>query len=120
MFNAIHAALGRNLAAQHSPGKSRYVIISVEAGGRIEPITSAPTGGNLQHQSAITRLSRGGFSAMTAVGGVRVIPVVAAMSARAGATFISFNRARTCGVRRGKDATGVKLGVWSVPTRVPE
>jgi len=35
MFNAIHAALGRNLAAQHSPGKSRYVIISVEAGDRI-------------------------------------------------------------------------------------
>jgi hypothetical protein len=58
---------------------------------------------------------------VAAGGGVRVTSVVAAsfaaMSARAGATFISFNRARTCGVRPGKDATGVKPGVWSLPTR---
>ena len=46
--------------------------------------------------------------------------LVCAMSARAGATFISFNRARTYGVRPGEDATGVKSGFWSLPTRMPE
>ena len=81
----------------------------------------------MQHQSAFTRLSRAGtgFGAMVAAGsGVRVTSEVAAlfaaMSARAGATFISFNRARTSGVRPGKDATGVKSGAWSLPTRMPE
>src|SRR5260370_24427666 len=49
-----------------------------------------------------------------------VAPLFAAMSARTGATFIVFNRARTSGVRLGKDATGVKSGVWSLPTRRPE
>src|ERR1700722_16103358 len=87
-----------------------------------------PTGtGDLQHQSASTRLSRAGtgFGAMVAAGrGVRVTLEVAALfaatSARTGATFIAFNRARTSGVRPGKDATGVKSGVWSLPTRRPE
>jgi len=37
-----------------------------------------------------------------------------------GATFISFNRARTSGVRHGKYATGVKSGAWSLPTSIPE
>jgi hypothetical protein len=66
------------------------------------------SGGDLQHQSASTRLSRAGtgFGAMLAAGsGVRVTSEVAAlfaaMSARAGATFRSFNRARTSGVRLG-------------------
>ena len=62
---------------------------------------------------------------MVAAGrGVRVTSEVAALfaatSARTGATFIAFNRARTSGVRPGKDATGVKSGVWSLPTRRPE
>ena len=62
---------------------------------------------------------------MVAAGsGVRVTSEVdalfAAMSARAGATFISFNRTRTYGVRLGEDATGVKSGFWSLPTRMPE
>ena len=64
---------------------------------------------DLQHQSAFTRLSCAGtgFGAMVAAGsGVRVTPEVAAffaaMSARAGATFISFDRARTCGVKPEK------------------
>jgi hypothetical protein len=53
------------------------------------------SGGDLQHQSASTRLSRAGpgFDAMVAAGsGVRVTseiaPLFDAMSARAGATFI--------------------------------
>ena len=66
-----------------------------------------------------------GFGAMVAAGGgVRVTSEVAglfaAMPARAGATFISFNRARTSAVKPGKDATGVKSGAWSLPTRIPE
>jgi hypothetical protein len=66
-----------------------------------------------------------GFGVMVAAGsGVRftseVDALLAAMSARAGATFISFNLARTSGVRPGEDATGVKSGFWSLPTRMPE
>jgi hypothetical protein len=81
----------------------------------------------MQHQSASTRLSRAGigFGVMVAAGsGVRVTSEVhalfAAMSARAGATFISFNQTRTYGIRPGEDATGVKSGFWSLPTRMPE
>jgi hypothetical protein len=44
----------------------------------------------------------------------------AAMSPRAGAPFTSSIRARTYGVRPGEDATGVKSGFWSLPTRMPE
>ena len=77
----------------------------------------------MQHQSVSTRLSRAGtgFGAMVVAGrGVRVASLFAAMSARIGATFIAFNRARTSGVGPGRDATGVKSGVWSLPTRRPE
>jgi hypothetical protein len=61
---------------------------------------------------------------MVAAGsGVRITSelaaLFAAMSARAGTTFISFNRARNSRVRPGKDATGVKSGTWSLPTRMP-
>jgi hypothetical protein len=38
------------------------------------------------------------------------------MLARAGATFISFSRARASDVRPGRDATGAKSRVWSLPT----
>ncbi len=67
----------------------------------------------MQRQFASRRLSRAGpgFGAVLIVGsGVRVTSEVAALfavlSARAGTTFISFNRARTSGVKPGKDATG--------------
>src|SRR6476659_9556600 len=67
--------------------------------------------GDLQHQFASTRSSRAGtgFGAMVAAGkGLlvtsEIASLVAAMSARIGATFIAFNRARTSGVRPGKDA----------------
>jgi hypothetical protein len=70
---------------------------------------------DLQHQSASVRLSRAGtgFGATVGAGsGVwitsEVAALFAAMSALAGATFLSFRRARTYGVRPGKDATGVK------------
>ena len=66
-----------------------------------------------------------GFGVMVSAGsGMQVSSEVdalfAAMSARAGATFISFNRARTYGVRPGEDTIGVKSGFWSLPTRMPE
>ena len=55
---------------------------------------------------------------MFAAGGIRittgVAAVVAAVSVCAGATFILFNRARSCGVSPGKDDTGVNSGVGSL------
>src|ERR1700739_1132063 len=95
--------------------------------GNSGPLQSQTPGGALQHQSAPKRLSPAGtgFGATAAAGGggrgaSEVAALLTAMSVRAGATLISFNRARTCGVRPGKDATGIKSGAWSLPTRMPE
>ena len=65
------------------------------------PVAGARTGANVRFTSEVDG------------------PCLPPSSARAGATFKSFNRA-SYGVRPGEDATGVKSGFRSLPTRMPE